>query len=110
MLSRRKLMGGFSMGLAAMIAGVGRALSADRRQFAARATAMRAAAIASGDQAYGAVVVKDGRIVGLGPSRVVVNTDPTGHAEMEALRDAARNLGTHDLTGCEMFTTSAPCR
>jgi tRNA(Arg) A34 adenosine deaminase TadA len=41
---------------------------------------------------------------------VVVNTDPTGHAEMEALRDAARTLGTHDLSGCEMFTTSPPCR
>ena len=71
---------------------------------------MRDQAMASGDQAYGAVVVKDGKIVGLGPSRVVVNTDPTGHAEMEALRAAARHLGTHDLTGCEMFTTSPPCR
>jgi tRNA(Arg) A34 adenosine deaminase TadA len=114
MLSRRnligKLGGGLGIGLAAMISGAGRVLGADRRRFAARAASMRAAAIATGDQAYGAVVVKDGRIVGLGPSRVVVNTDPTGHAEMEALRAAARNLGTHDLSGCEMFTTSPPCR
>lgn len=112
MLSRRRLVAGFGIGLAAMISGAGRVLSAARNQrhFAARAASMREAAIASGDQAYGAVVVKDGRIVGLGPSRVVVNSDPTGHAEMEALRDAARNLGTHDLTGCEMFTTSPPCR
>ena len=114
MLSRRnligKLGGGLGIGLAAMISGIGRALGADRRPFAARAAAMREAAIATGDQAYGAVVVKNGRIVGLGPSRVVVNMDPTGHAEMEALRDAARNLATHDLTGCEMFTTSPPCR
>ena len=114
MLSRRnligKLGGGLGIGLAAMISGAGRVLGADRRPFATRAAAMRAAAIATGDQAYGAVVVKDGRIVGLGPSRVVVNMDPTGHAEMEALRDAARNLGTHDLSGCEMFTTSPPCR
>ena len=112
MLSRRKLLGGIGLGFAAIISGVGRALAATRnhRPFADRAQAMRDQAIASGDQAYGAVVVKDGKIIGLGPSRVVVNVDPTGHAEMEALRDAARNLGTHDLSGCEMFTTSPPCR
>lgn len=112
MLSRRSLVAGFGIGLAAMISGIGRVLGAagNHRHFAARAASMREAAIASGDQAYGAVVVKEGRIVGLGPSRVVVNRDPTGHAEMEALRDAARNLGTHDLSGCEMFTTSPPCR
>ena len=103
-------MAGFGIGLAAVISGAGRVLGANHRHFAERARAMRDQAIASGDQAYGAVVVRDGRIVGLGPSRVVVNIDPTGHAEMEALRDAARNLGTHDLSGCEMFTTSPPCR
>ena len=102
--------------IAPVISGAGPARGATRnyrgnhRHFADRARAMRDQAIASGDQAYGAVVVKDGRIVGLGPSRVVINMDPTGHAEMEALRDAARKLGTHDLSGCEMFTTSAPCR
>ncbi len=124
MLSRRTLIGGLGISLAAAIAGViapeisgaGRARGATRnhrpnhRHFADRARAMRDQAIASGDQAYGAVVVKGSRIVGLGPSRVVINMDPTGHAEMEALRDAARKLGTHDLSGCEMFTTSAPCR
>ena len=71
---------------------------------------MRDQAVSAGDQAYGAVVVKDGRIIGLGPSRVVVNTDPTAHAEMEALRHAARTLGAHDLSGCDLFTTSPPCR
>ncbi len=116
MLSRRTLIGGLGIGLAAVISGAGRAPGAtgnprpNHRHFADRAAARRDRAIASGDQAYGAVVVKDGRIVGLGPSRVVINMDPTGHAEMEALRDAARTLGTHDLSGCEMFTTSIPCR
>ena len=116
MLSRRKIIGGLGVGLAgavgAMISGAGRVLGAtgNHHHFAARAAAMRDRAVASGDQAYGAVVVKDGRIVGLGPSRVVVNMDPTGHAEMEALRAAARYLGTHDLSGCDMFTTSPPCR
>lgn len=116
MLTRRKLVGGLGLGVLTLMSMARRALGAagisgqQHRVFAARAAALRDQAVAAGDQAYGAVVVKDGRIVGLGPSRVVVNIDPTAHAEMEALRHAARTLGTHDLTGCQMFTTSPPCR
>ena len=112
MLSRRSPVAGLGIALAAVISGAGRVLGAakNQRPFAAQAAAMRNQAFAAGDQAYGAVVVKDGRIVGLGPSRAEVNRDPTGHAEMGALRDAARYLATHDLSGCEMFTTSPPCR
>ena len=77
--------------------------------FMQRAFAMRDAAARAGDQAYGAVVVKDGRIVGEAPSRVVTGTDPTAHAEMEALRDAARRLGTRDLSGCEIYASTRPC-
>jgi len=80
------------------------------RGFIKRAFAMRRRAVSEGDQAYGAIVVKNGRVVGLGPSRVVTNTDATAHAEMEALRDAGRTLGTHDLSGCILSTTSPPCR
>ena len=74
-----------------------------------QAQRMRSLALEMGDQGYGAVIVKDGRIVGQGPSRVVVNRDPTAHAEMEAIRDAARNLGTRDLRGCVMYGTSRAC-
>jgi len=81
----------------------------DAAAFMQRAETMRRQAVASGDQAYGAVIVKDGRIVGQAPSRVVVNTDPTGHAEMEAIRDTSRRLGQADLSGCEMYSTSRPC-
>ena len=70
---------------------------------------MRNLALETGDQGYGAVIVKDGRIVGQGPSRVVVNRDPTAHAEMEAIRDAARNLGSRDLRNCVMYGTSRAC-
>ena len=84
--------------------------AANHDQFMKRAFHVRDAAIASGDQAYGAVVVKDGRVVGEGPSRVVVNQDPTAHAEMEAIRDAARTLGTRELGGCIIYATSMPCR
>ncbi|MDJ0950196.1 MAG: nucleoside deaminase [Alphaproteobacteria bacterium] len=77
--------------------------------FMARAEAMRQQAADSGDQAYGAVVVKAGRIVGEGPSQVVSHQDPTAHAEVEAIRDAARRLGTRDLSDCELYATSRPC-
>lgn len=77
--------------------------------FMGRAFALRDRASAAGDQGYGAVVVKDGRIVGEGPSRVVTAGDPTAHAEMEAIRDAARRLGTRDLSGCAIYASSRPC-
>ncbi|MEO6564938.1 MAG: hypothetical protein ABIO63_02795, partial [Casimicrobiaceae bacterium] len=56
--------------------------------FAARAQALRALAIARGDQPYGAVVVKASLIVGEGVSAVITDRDPTAHAEMQAIRDA----------------------
>ncbi len=77
--------------------------------FMARALEMRRRAAAAGDQAYGAVIVKSGRIVGEGVSAVLTRRDPTAHAEIEAIRDAARRLGTNDLTGCEMYGTSKAC-
>ncbi|MGQ0569976.1 MAG: nucleoside deaminase [Armatimonadota bacterium] len=81
-----------------------------RDAFIARAFEMRRRAVDAGDQSYGAIIVKDSRIVGLGPSRVITNGDPTAHAEMEAIRDAARRLGSRDLSGCVMYSTSRPCR
>jgi tRNA(Arg) A34 adenosine deaminase TadA len=77
--------------------------------FMAIALEQRRLAVISGDQAFGAVVVKEGRIVGLGPSRVIVNGDPTAHAEIEAIRDACRRLGARDLSGCELYATARPC-
>ena len=79
------------------------------RRFIDMAFEMRRQAAAAGDQAYGAVVVKDDRIVSAAPSRVVTNTDPTAHAEMEALRDAALHLGSRDLSGCVLYSSSPPC-
>ena len=65
--------------------------------FLARARALRDEAVREGDQAYGAVVVRDGVIVGEGRNYVVLQTDPTAHSELLAVRDAARRLGTRDL-------------
>jgi tRNA(Arg) A34 adenosine deaminase TadA len=75
-----------------------------------RAEALRADALRAGDQGYGAVVLRDGVIVGAAPSRVVTNNDPTAHAEMEAIREAARRLGSRDLSGSVLVSTSHPCR
>ena len=81
-----------------------------QKDFMKEAFKMKQIAIDTGDQAFGAIVVKQGNIVGLGPSKVLVNYDPTAHAEIEAIRDACRNLKTNDLTGCELYSTSKPCR
>jgi len=77
--------------------------------FIGRALEMRHRAIASGDQAYGAIVVRDGLIVGQSPSRVVVHRDPTAHAEMEAIRDAAARLASRDLSGCTLYSSTHAC-
>ena len=58
---------------------------------------------------FGTVIVKDGKIVGRGHNRVLLLHDPTCHGEVAAIRDAGQNLGTHDLSGCELYTTGEPC-
>jgi tRNA(Arg) A34 adenosine deaminase TadA len=83
--------------------------AADRSRFMARALEMRKMAVERGDQPYGAVVVKDGQVVGEGVSAVLTTPDPTAHGEVQAIRDAARRLGTGRLAGCELFTTFRPC-
>ncbi|MDH3376619.1 MAG: nucleoside deaminase [Gammaproteobacteria bacterium] len=77
--------------------------------FMQRAFEMQELAIQTGDQGYGAMLVRDGRVVGEAPSRVIVNGDPTAHAEIEAIRDTARRLGTRNLQGCVMYSSSPPC-
>lgn len=75
-----------------------------------RARALRDEAVRSGDQPFGAVILRGDQVVGEAPSRVVIAGDPTAHAEMEAIRDAARRLRSRDLSGCVLVSTSRPCR
>ena len=77
--------------------------------FVKRAFDMRDEASRIGDQAYGAVVVREGVIVGQSASHVVVHNDPTAHAEMEAIRDAVRRLGSRDLSDCILYSSSRAC-
>ena len=66
-------------------------------------------AAAAGEVPVGAVVVKDGVIVGRGHNQPVSSRDPTAHAEVMALRDAAGMLGNYRLTECDLFVTLEPC-
>lgn len=63
-----------------------------------------------GDQPYGAVLVLDGVLAGLGPSRVVQRSDPDAHAERVAIADAQHRLGRTGLAGSTLYSTSRPCR
>lgn len=81
----------------------------DRRWYEA-AVGMQRLAESWGDQSYGAVLVLAGKVVGDGPSRVVLRGDANAHAEREAIRDAQRRLGRLQLSGSVLYSTSHPCR
>jgi tRNA(adenine34) deaminase len=95
-----------------MLAGARRVNSQERapeRQWYEAAVAMRELAVSWGDQPYGAVLVGGGRIIGLGPSRVVRNRNPDAHAEREAIRDALDKHGKDAVRGAVLVSTSRPC-
>ncbi len=73
------------------------------------AIALARQAALSGEVPVGAVVVKDGRVVGIGFNQPISQNDPTAHAEVAALRDAASRLGNYRLPGCELYVTLEPC-
>ena len=58
---------------------------------------------------FGAVVVKNGEVIGRGHNTVLSSNDPTSHAEINAIRDACARLGSFQLEGCELYTTCEPC-
>ena len=70
---------------------------------------MRDLAQSWGDQAYGAVVVAHGKVVGHGPSRVVKDNDPDRHAERVAIHEARLAVPGGDLTGAVLYSTARPC-
>lgn len=73
--------------------------------------ALEQAALAgqAGEVPVGALVIKDGEIIGRGHNRNLLDNDPTAHAEIVALREAAARLGNHRLSGCVMIATIEPC-
>jgi guanine deaminase len=67
------------------------------------------ASVIEGGGPFGCVIVRDGRIVGQGANRVTLDNDPTAHAEVVAIRDACRRLGSFQLAGCDVYASCEPC-
>ena len=80
-----------------------------RKKYMRKAIALSVDNIKNGGGPFGAVIVKDGKIISTGVNRVTSNNDPTAHAEVNAIRKAAKKLGTFDLAGCEIYTSCEPC-
>lgn len=81
----------------------------DDLEHLAHACRLAVDSVRSGGGPFGAVVVRDGRVVATGTNRVTVDDDPTAHAEVTALRQAGAVLGTHELDGCTVYASCRPC-
>jgi tRNA(Arg) A34 adenosine deaminase TadA len=83
----------------------------DHARFMRRAIdlARRSALVDQTGSPFGCVIVRDGEVVGKGVNGVPTTNDPTAHAEVVAIRDACRRLGTYVLAGCTAYTTGEPC-
>ena len=79
------------------------------KEFMKRAIELSKKNIETGGGPFGAVVVKDGKIIGEGCNKVTSANDPTAHAEVEAIRLACKNINHFDLTGAVIYTSCEPC-
>jgi tRNA(adenine34) deaminase len=79
------------------------------QEYMQAALALAAEAAEAGEVPVGAIVVKDGEIVGRGYNAPISTHDPSAHAEIRAMRDAAKNLGNYRLVGCTLYVTLEPC-
>lgn len=78
-------------------------------KFMKKAIALSVENVTKGGGPFGAVIVKDGKIVATGTNGVTRHNDPTAHAEVSAIRKASRKLGTYNLEGCVIYTSCEPC-
>jgi len=83
--------------------------AADHEVWMRRALALARAAAAAGEVPVGALLVRDGKVIGEGSNRPIGATDPTAHAEILAIRDAARRAGNYRLPGTTLYVTVEPC-
>ncbi len=81
----------------------------EKKDFMKRAIELSIKNMEKGGGPFGAVIVKDGRIVAESANSVTIDNDPTAHAEINTIRAAAKKLGTFDLSGCEIFSSCEPC-
>ena len=81
----------------------------DDKKFLRKAIEIANYGIKKGCGPFGAVISKEGRIIAESNNKVILNSDPTAHAEILAIREAAGFLRTHDLDGCILYTSCEPC-
>jgi tRNA(Arg) A34 adenosine deaminase TadA len=81
----------------------------DTERFLQEAIALARANIGKGDRPFGAVVVKDGKVIARGVNEIYSTNDPTSHAELNAIRAASQALGTPRLDGCAVYASGNPC-
>ena len=79
------------------------------KQFMREAIRLANESVENGGGPFGAVIVKDGKIVAGSSNSVTIDNDPTAHAEVNTIRKACRELGTFDLSGCTIYTSCEPC-
>lgn len=79
------------------------------KEFMREAIRLANDSVRKGGGPFGAVIVKDGKIVAGSSNRVTIDLDPTAHAEVNTIRQACRELGTFDLSGCTIYTSCEPC-
>ena len=81
----------------------------DKRQLMMRAIKLSEESVENGGGPFGAVIARNGEIVAEASNSVTPDCDPTAHAEVNAIRKAARATGSYDLSGCEIYTSCEPC-
>lgn len=84
-------------------------MSEEQGRFMREAIRLAEASVREGGGPFGAVVVKDGHIIGSGSNRVALDNDPSAHAEVVAIRAACRALGNFSLAGCTLYVNCEPC-
>lgn len=84
-------------------------ISDEDRKFMKMAIELSIENIDEGGGPFGAVIVRNGKLIAKGTNRVVPNNDPTAHAEVVAIRNACRELQTFDLSGCTVYASCEPC-
>ena len=81
----------------------------NKEELMMRAIRLSEESVRNGGGPFGAVIAKDGEIVAEAANSVTTSCDPTAHAEVSAIRAAAKKMGTFNLSGCEIFTSCEPC-
>ena len=84
-------------------------MSKDKKEYMHEAIKQSLLSVAKGGGPFGAVIVKEGKIIARAANSVTQTNDPTAHAEVNVIRLAAAKLNTYDLEGCEIYTSCEPC-